>query len=86
MCRGAALLCATVEAVLVHRSHERGIAMKHVADNRSLPDATKLAQFLRIERQAQDALLDAKKKHPQPRLDGNARIAAFCRIERGIKA
>jgi hypothetical protein len=60
--------------------------MKHVADNRTLPDATKLQQFLRIERQAEDGLLRAKKKHPQPRTDGNARVTAFCRIERGIKA
>jgi hypothetical protein len=51
-----------------------------------LPDATKLQQFLRIERQAEDGLLRAKKKHPQPRTDGNARVTAFCRIERGQKA
>jgi hypothetical protein len=57
--------------------------MKHLADNRTLPNATKTQQFLRIERQAQDALLRAKLRHPTERTDGNGRVVAYARIERG---
>jgi hypothetical protein len=63
-----------------------GCAMKHLADNRTLPNATKTQQFLRIERQAQDALLRAKLRHPTERADGNGRIVAYTRIERGRTA
>ena len=59
--------------------------MKHLADNRTKANATKLQQFLRIERQAQDALLHAKLRHPGKRNYGNARIVAFCRIDRDAK-
>jgi hypothetical protein len=57
--------------------------MKHLADNRTPANATKLRQFLRIERQAQDALLRAKLRHPEKRHYGNTRVVAFCRIARG---
>jgi hypothetical protein len=60
--------------------------MKHLADNRTLPNATKTQQFLRIERQAQDALLRAKLRYPAERTDGNARVVAYARIERGRTA
>ena len=60
--------------------------MKHLADNRDLPDTSSLPQFLRIERQARDIFLHAAIKHPQQRVDGNARVVAFCRIERGHSA
>jgi hypothetical protein len=57
--------------------------MKHLADNRDLPEASVLPQFVRIEKQGRDKLLDAAIQHPQPRTDGNARVVEFCRIERG---
>ena len=60
--------------------------MKHLSDNRSPANATKLQQFLRIERQAQDALLRAKMRHPEKRSYDNARVVAYARIERGVKA
>jgi hypothetical protein len=60
--------------------------MKHLADNRPPANASKLQQFLRIERQAQDALLRAKLRHPEKRTYGNTRVVAFCRIERGQTA
>jgi hypothetical protein len=61
-------------------------AMKHVIDNHDLPKQTSLPQFLRIERAMRDALFDAIIKRPQLRTDGNARVVAFCRIERGQRA
>ncbi len=60
--------------------------MKHLADKRSLPDASRLMQFLRIERQQTDALLRATIHHPKPRTDSNARVVAYCRIDRGQEA
>jgi hypothetical protein len=60
--------------------------MKHLVDKRTPANATKLQQFLRIERQAQDALLRAKLRHPEKRSYGNSRVVAFCRIERGQTA
>lgn len=60
--------------------------MKHVVDNRTLPNATKTQQFLRIERQSQDALLRAKLRYPQKRVYGAARLLAYVRIERGRTA
>lgn len=60
--------------------------MKHLADNRDLQDVSALPHFARIDRQGRDKLLDAATRHPQPRTDGNARVVAFCRIERGMRA
>jgi hypothetical protein len=57
--------------------------MKHVIDNRDQPEPSCLPQFARIERASGDGMLQAAIKHPQPRTDGNARVVAFCRIERG---
>jgi hypothetical protein len=57
--------------------------MKHVIDNRDLPEPSVLPQFVRIERASRDVMREAAVKHPQPRTDGNARVVAFCRIERG---
>lgn len=57
--------------------------MKHLADNRTPANALRLQQFLRIERQAQDALLRAKLRHPEKRNYGSARVVAFARIARG---
>ncbi len=47
---------------------------------------SRLQHFVRIERQADDRLLQATKRHPQPRTTGNARVVAFCRIARGHRA
>jgi hypothetical protein len=47
---------------------------------------SRLQHFLRIERQADDRLLQAAKRHPQPRETGNARVVAYCRIARGHEA
>jgi hypothetical protein len=57
--------------------------MKHVIDNRDLPEPSMLPQFVRIERASRDVMLDAAIKHPKPRADGNARVVEFCRIDRG---
>jgi hypothetical protein len=47
---------------------------------------SRLQQFLRIERQADDRLLRAAIRYPQPRVEGNARVVAYCRIARGHEA
>ncbi len=60
--------------------------MKHLTDSHPPANATKLQQFLRIERQAQDALLRAKMRHPEKREYGSARVVAFARIARGQTA
>jgi hypothetical protein len=57
--------------------------MKHFADNRGLQDVSVLQHFVRIDRQKRDRLLEAAILHPQRREDSNARVVAFCRIERG---
>jgi hypothetical protein len=57
--------------------------MKHVIDNRDQSAPSSLPQFVAIERTSKDALLQAAIKHPQPRVEGNARVVEFCRIERG---
>jgi hypothetical protein len=57
-----------------------------IEDTRIETATGRLAQFLRIERQDTDALQRAFVKHPPPRTDGNGRVVAFCRIDRGQQA
>ena len=57
-----------------------------VAETPAANRNTRVQQFVRIARQADDRLLQATKRHPQPRATGNARVVAFCRIARGYRA
>ncbi|MGL5010636.1 MAG: hypothetical protein ACRC6I_12200 [Paracoccaceae bacterium] len=50
------------------------------------PQDGRLPQFLRIEREAADRLLEATKRHPQARPQSNGRVVQFARIERGREA
>ena len=60
--------------------------IKRVAETPAANRNSRLQQFLRIERQADDRLLQAAKRHPQPRTTGNGRVVAYCRIARGHQA
>lgn len=62
------------------------VMTRNVVETPAATRNSRLLEFLRIERRADDRLLQAAKRYPQPRETGNARVVAYCRIARGHQA